>query len=255
MDRIAVINVSTVLSDAAILPMVAAVQKQIDEHFYPAWGTPAQLQFIPTGQRPPAGYWQAAILDNADQAGALGYHDITIEGLPLAKIFAATDLKYGYLVPVTLSHEILEMLADPDVNLLVADVRRVRRFWAYEVCDAVEADRLGYDIVVPNSASPTGSSTVRVSDFVTPAYFETFRRTGPFDYLNHLNGPVPALTPGGYMAYVQDGVWHQVFAKKSQSMTMQARDCYQARPTQGGRRYRRALRRKDWIHSTVDIES
>jgi len=50
-------------------------------------------------------------------------------------------------------------------------------------------------------------------------------------------------------------VWHQVFAKKSQSMTMQARDCYQARPTQGGRRYRRALRRKDWIHSTVDIES
>ena len=44
---------------------------------------------------------------------------------------------------VTFSHrELLEMLADPNINLCAFD-EDARRLYAYEVCDAVEADALG----------------------------------------------------------------------------------------------------------------
>jgi len=201
-DQIAVINASTVLSDQELATMVEAVQAQIDQHFGSAWGIPAALQFIPRGVRPPADMWWMAVLDDADQAGALGYHDITSAGLPLGKVFARTDQRYGYLVSVTLSHESSRCSPTPDVNLLVQDGRRVRRFWAYEICDAVETDGLGYAI-----------NGIQVSDFVLPEYFETFRTGVQTDYRGHLRAPVPALTAGGYMAYVENGTWHQVFAE------------------------------------------
>ena len=58
----------------------------------------------------------------------------------------------------------LEILADPDITLLV---QKGSRGDAYEVCDAVEDDSLGYDI-----------NGVRVSDFVHPQCFETDRGAG-----------------------------------------------------------------------------
>ena len=54
--------------------------------------------------------------DNPDQAGALGYHEITSQGTPLGKVFAKLDLQSGASWTVTLSHELLEMLADPWIN-------------------------------------------------------------------------------------------------------------------------------------------
>jgi hypothetical protein len=245
MNRIAVINASTVLTDAQIKPMVAAVEIQIDRDFYPMWGKPGNLKFVPKGTAPPKGYWQMAILDDADQAGALGYHDETIEGLPIGKVFAKTTLQYGEKVSVTLSHEILEMLADPDVNLLMQDAVRARRFWAYEDCDAVEGD--DYPITV------LSGSVVPVSNFVLPAYFETFRTSGPFDFLKKLTKPVPAMTPGGYMAYVDGTGWHQVFAAKARAAKTGAAAQFRARPREGGRRHRRMLGRENWIRSTVKV--
>jgi len=39
-------------------------------------------------------------LDNADQPGALAYHDLTPDGLPLAKVFVKTTVDNGDLVSV-----------------------------------------------------------------------------------------------------------------------------------------------------------
>ena len=63
---------------------------------------------------------------------------------------------------VTLSHEALELVGDPEVNLLVqgpnpADATRTVFHW-YEMCDAVQAET--YDI-----------DGVEVSNFVLPLYF------------------------------------------------------------------------------------
>lgn len=248
MDQISVINATTILPDADVKAMMDAVEIQVRQHFYPVWGTSANLTFVPKGSRAAKGTWQVGVFDNADQAGALGYHDITIDGQPLGKVFAKTTLQYGGRVSVTLSHEILEMLGDPDANLLVQDGKDYNKFWAYEDCDAVEADELGYDI-----------NGIRVSDFVTPDYFETFRKTGKFDYLNHLIAPVPSLTPGGYMAYVKNGRWSQIFARMvvtaettDEMVSKYTETRFRNRPHDGSRRTRRMMDRQEWIPSTVE---
>lgn len=249
MIQIAVINVSTVVSDPELKKMVDAIQVQIDRDWTPAWGIPAKLNLLPHGQHPPANMWWLGIFDNADQAGALGYHDLTSAGLPIGKVFAKTTLDAHDLVSVTLSHEVLEMLGDPDINLIV---QKGARGYSYEVCDAVEDDSLGYDI-----------NGVRVSDFVYPQYFETFWKKGgtKFDHLGHLTNPVPALTHGGYMSYLDfaTGQWKQITARLDDTnATLRNADpalnraLYKERPNVGARRYRRALPPATWLVSTIE---
>ena len=167
---------------------------------------------------------------------------------PLLLAKEVSTLDAGDLVSVTFSHEVLEMLADPDINLMI---QKGPRGYAYEVCDAVEDDSLGYDI-----------NGVRVSDFVYPQYFETFWKKGAttFDHRGHLNGPVPTLTHGGYMGYLDfaTGRWKQITARLDESNAglrnndpALTRALYKERPQVGARRYRRALPSETWLVSTA----
>jgi hypothetical protein len=187
---ISVINKSTVLKDADVQAYVVDQQTQIDRDFVPIWGCAATLVFVPKGQTPAKGTWQLVMLDTADQAGALGYHDLTPDNLPLAKVFAKDDLKYGYKWTVTASHEVFEMLVDPWINLTAFD--NVSRFYAYEVCDAVEDDSFGYVV-----------GKTLLSDFVTPAWFEpTSTQPGTlYSFRNHVSGPFK-LAKGGYISFL-----------------------------------------------------
>jgi hypothetical protein len=190
--KISIINESTLLTDEEIGAVVPALQTQVSEHFGPAWGVDAQLTFVARGQKPEPGSWWLAILDDSDQAGELAYHETTDEGLPCGKLFARTDLDNHLSWSVTISHELLEMLVDPDINLttFVQDTAKTGKLYSYEVCDPVADDQFGYLI-----------DTVRVSDFVLPCYFEPHTSTadGKYDYCGHLSSPVPALLSGGYL--------------------------------------------------------
>src|ERR1700733_11672866 len=55
--QISVINESTVLADTDVLPVVAALQKQVTNDFRPMWGTDAELSIVPKGTQPPRGSW------------------------------------------------------------------------------------------------------------------------------------------------------------------------------------------------------
>src|ERR1051325_14894 len=116
---VAILNASTVLTDAQLAPVVAALAKQVLNDFGPVWGIAANVTFVPKGSQAPAGAWQLVVLDDSDQAGALGYHDLTKDGLPMGKVFARTDLNNHLSWSVTISHELLEMLGDPDISLTV----------------------------------------------------------------------------------------------------------------------------------------
>src|ERR1700682_2686327 len=91
--QMSVINQSTVVTDDQVIPVVGALQKQVTNDFRPIWGIDAELQFVPSGAQPPPGTWWLSILDDSDQANALGYHDLTTDGLPIGKVFAGTDLR------------------------------------------------------------------------------------------------------------------------------------------------------------------
>jgi hypothetical protein len=225
--KIAIINDSTVLSDAEVHKAVAPLQKQIDRDAGPVWGISAQLRFVPKGGQPAADEWWLAVLDNSDQAGALGYHDLTDKALPLSKVFAGSDIQYGQSWTVTCSHELLEMLVDPSINLTVFDEGPIgARLYAYEVCDACEADQYAYDI-----------DGTLVSDFVYPAWFESFRAKGStkFDHRNQINEPFQLL-PGGYIGVndIASGIgWAQITADQIFNV--------RSAPPPGSRRQRRDL--------------
>jgi hypothetical protein len=133
---IAIINKSKALTDAEVKAVIPAMQVQIDRDFAPIWELDATLTFLSASDTVPANVWTMYLLDNSDQSGALGYHDITDNGLPTAKVFAGDDKQYNLSWTVTLSHELLEMLLDPYINttVFVQQTDTTGVLFAYEVC-------------------------------------------------------------------------------------------------------------------------
>jgi hypothetical protein len=203
MVQIAVVNQSSLVSDDEIAAIVPALQRQVSEHFSPLWGIDAGISTVQQN----AADWLCFILDDADQANALGYHDITAAGQPIIKIFARDSAAAGVPLSSVISHEILEELADPwiDGMVLADNGAGAGRLYATEVCDPVEADLYEID-------------GVQVSNFVSPLYFmQRPQADNPrFDWLGKLAAPF-SMTPGGYLIY-QDagglGGWQQQFADK-----------------------------------------
>jgi len=237
--NVSVMNASTVLKDNEVQAALPALQSQVHKDFYPAWGVDADLTFVPKNSKPAAGSWWLTVLDNSDQAGALGYHDVTNEGMPLGKVFAGTDKQFGYIWTVTASHELLEMLGDPDISraVFVQSGDTAGTIYALEVCDACEADEFGYKI-----------DNVLVSDFVFPAWFESFRAKGstPFDFGERIKQPFDLLA-GGYIGAfdVTKGTgWHQITAQGAPFR-------YSMRAPVGSRRERRRTPRHHWLRSAV----
>ena len=157
---IAIINASTCLSDAQVEAVLPALQKQVSDDFKAYWEQDCTLSFVPKGQPLIAGWWQIIITDNPDQAGALGYHELTSAGAPLGKVFDKLDLDNGSSWTVTLSHELLEMLADPWINWCA--MGSDSKIYALEVCDAVEADDLGGGIAFGQQIDDLDSAAFHV---------------------------------------------------------------------------------------------
>lgn len=236
--NIAVINASTKITDLEANNVVQALQIQLDRDFVKVWGVTAKLHFVPHGAKPQPGHWWLSLLDNSDQAGALGYHDLTPEGLPIGKSFVGSDIQYGLAWSVTTSHELLEMLIDPYVNLTVFAQTgdTAGTLYSYEVADACEDDKFAYDI-----------NGVKVSDFVTPAWFESWRVTNStkFDFMGHITAPFQLL-PGGYIGKFDvssGGGWSQETAETVPTL--------KSRAPVGCRRERRTVAQDKWMISTA----
>jgi hypothetical protein len=215
--HIAIVNQSTVLTDAQVRAVIPALQTQVTRDFYPVWGVNAVLGFYSRTATVPANAWIVYVRDDADVAGALGYHDDLITGLPVTYVFARTAMTYGYSWTVTMSHEILEMLADPWIIMTMFQqyTDTTGRLWAYEVCDACEADQYGYKI-----------GNVLVSDFIFPAWFhaEYTSLTHRFDFMRYITAPLTIL-PGGYALYFDVGSstshgWNSIEADRVNSRPM-----------------------------------
>jgi len=206
--RIAVFNKATTPLGVDLDKLIAALQVYVDQHIVPVWGTPAKLVkssgFLP-------GHWAIVFLDDADQPGALAYHDLTPDGLPVSKVFVRTTLKNGDLVSVSTSHELVEMLVDPAINLMTTgpDAKAV---YAYESADPVEA------LSFPVNGIP-------MSDFVYPSYFEDFHKPGSvaFDHLKKVKKPFEVLA-GGYQIVFKSGRWTQVHGSAEKKKQFKAED-------------------------------
>lgn len=225
---IACINKATVSLGVDFNKLVPALQKFVDQSFAPIWGTHATLVKATTFQ---PGAWAIVFLDSADVQGALGYHDLTPDGLPLSKVFVKTTLADHQKVSVTACHELAEMLVDPAINLWAEDSRGT--MYAYEMADAVEEAEFAID-------------GIAMSDFVYPAYFEAFRkaRSTQFDYLRKVSRPFQILG-GGYSIISKGGKVSQIFGSKAKRKRFRQEDRrghrsqYRRHPGEALRRSRR----------------
>jgi hypothetical protein len=185
-----------------------AVDIQMRRDFAPAWGFEAwpvsgykTVQGIRTDLYHPIWYNDNIGLD------ALGYHDDQLSGVDF--IFGRVLTPPDPFDATTASHEAVEMRADPKIDRWapMADGRDV----AQETGDPVESD----DYIIPVTIGGR-TRMIAVSNFVLPSYFQ-LGSSGPWDFLGRLNGPAPAMTPGGYLI-VRDpktGEISYVFADRS----------------------------------------
>lgn len=200
-----VVNNATVSLGVDFTKLVEALQIYCDRFFTPAWGFSCKLI---QASSVPVGKWGLTFLDeDPNVAGALGYHSLE-NGVPVGRVLVKTIQKYGEQVSVTASHEIIEILGDPGVNLLAFSNSGV--IYAIENADATQ------DTDFPVNGIP-------MSNFVTPAWFDGFRGPGQkFDHLNLINRPFELL-PGGYANVLVNGSWGQIFGSREAEAKFRSR--------------------------------
>jgi hypothetical protein len=184
---IIVTRTSALITDADVVPVIAAINHQIVWDFAPKWQVSGTL-YLNSG---PTGAARCSLQDTIDDPDALGYH-VDENGLVEMIIDVEACQSSGDDWRTCLGHEALETLVDSLCNLmgLGAYTSFIR-----EVCDAVEEDFY------------PGLGGVPVTNFVLPSYFGIGPVGPPWDMMGQLSGPAPALRPGGYIDELTGGAW------------------------------------------------
>jgi hypothetical protein len=182
--HVALVSQTTEVSLAEISKVAAAIQKQISRDFSPIWRVDATVNAFDKLEDVPLGYWHL-ILEDEIPSGLAGLHKREDNGQPFALV--ALSLNW----PVFMSHEVLEMLVDPDGTRTVAgDSQKPgqgRVEFLVEVCDPSQSSSLAYSV-----------NGIMVSDFYTPQYFEPVVSTGVrYSYSGKIKQPREVLD-GGY---------------------------------------------------------
>jgi hypothetical protein len=242
--QVAVVNQTTGLADEDFARGVEVLQSQVSADFAPVWRIDASLRPVERSrlrEKYPQD-WGLILVDGAPHARSLGYHDLTSTGLPLAIVFVNAARERGEDWTHPASHELLEMLADPDINLAacVNPEAGTTQIYAREVCDPCAAYEDGYEI-----------DRRKVSDFVTPAWFQSdagmrFAANSmlrqPFDKTERIGAPL-TMTPGGYIG---------VFDPTISAWTVVGNSTGQNEPAQQGARLeRRGRARNHWRTSDM----
>jgi hypothetical protein len=191
--------------DEEIQKTIQAINRQIAEDFEPYWSLGAKLRLEGRSGKKPSktdladmrGDAVLYLWSESDVPDALGYHDSNNRGIPYGFVFTQLSKKLGENWTVTLSHEALELIADPEANLLVqgphpTDPKRAVFHW-YEMSDAVQAEHYKVD-------------GVAVSNFVLPLYFTGGDELGSRnDFLGRIHKGKTlqsfGVNPGGYIGF------------------------------------------------------
>jgi hypothetical protein len=209
-DHIALVSVTGEISMRDLLRAGAAVQKQLTRDFTPIWGLRATLDTFEDLSSVPSDYHPVVVFAYADELvgqleRAIGaqytaqlvdaFERDRLTGLHLNAFtrqpFALVEASDVW--SVTISHEVLEMIADPYGNRLLAAAhprdKRQRVKYLLEVCDPCQA------VWYPVNGVP-------VADFYTPRYFEPVEVPGTrYSFTGEIERPLQILE-GGYLSWI-----------------------------------------------------
>jgi hypothetical protein len=209
-QHVAIISLTRHIRMTTVLQVSAAVQKQVSRDFTPIWGIAATVDPFADLGSVPSDYHHVVIFGEPDElvdrlaptvgeeraialamtfrsGGVTGLHLNGITRQPFALVRASETWA------VTVSHEVLEMLADPYGNHLIAAKHPIdpakRVDFLLEVCDPCQA------IWYPVNGVP-------VSDFYTPRYFDPVRvESMRYSFTGELTEPLQILEDG-YLSWI-----------------------------------------------------
>jgi len=199
---ISVINHSKgLITDEELERAIRAINRQIAEDFEPYWSFGATLRLEGRSETRPSKETLADMRGDAiiyvwnkPKGNPLSYHDKNNRGIPYGFVFKELSDELDEEWSVTLSHEALELIADPESNLFVRGPHPTKRnrtvFHWYEMCDAVQGE----------------TDNIDVSNFVLPLYFtSSAEKGGRNDFLSRAyHGKTLksfGVNPGGYLGF------------------------------------------------------
>ena len=158
------------LPDRDVHDVIRAINRQIAEDFEPYWDLGGTLRLAGSSKGP----LQADGIIRLYEHGRAYHWGPT--GIPEAHVFTTQTEQARLAIPwfpwtVALSHEALELIADPQLNTLVQGPHPERKrmvFHYREVCDPVQADNYQVD-------------GVTLSNFVLPHYFNSHGESGGYN--------------------------------------------------------------------------
>ncbi len=187
---ITVVPMSPLFPLQQVLWAVSALNKQIVRDFGPIWEVAASVDVALTPETVTPGKWKIALVENIKQGGLSAFHGWVGEE-PYALV------EYSPTWTISLSHECLEMLADPFMRRTVPGqslaTNQGRVNYLLEVCDPSQSDAYAYPV-----------DGVKMSDFYTPNYFDPVYAPGV--RYSFVDGSIPRprnVPPGGYLS------WHE----------------------------------------------
>lgn len=192
--HIGLVSLTKEVSLAQLAPVSAAVQKQISRDFGPVWNVEATVDAFDKLEDVPVGYWHVLLQDELPN-GAAGLHKRDDNKQPFALVALTNNW------PVFLSHEALEMLADPQGTLTRAGNSikpgQGRVEYLLEVCDPCQSSKFAYSV-----------NSILVSDFYTPQYFDPVKSSGVrYSFSGALTAPRQVLD-GGYLSWFDPQTSH-----------------------------------------------
>jgi hypothetical protein len=205
-SHIAVVNAATKIHDREVAFWVEAVAKQVLE-VAAVWNLPPPgVALYSSDVTIPSALGSIIVVaDNDGDPETAGYHT------PMGGI---VDISQSQVPSRTLSHEVLEMLANLMLDRWLPGP--TGRRYAVELCDPVQ--RESYTVPVHLWGV---QSEVPVSNWVTPAWFDA-HGAPPFDRLDRLDAPF-ALAPGGYAIARDTATSEVVFLAHPQGAAFGAR--------------------------------
>jgi hypothetical protein len=209
-DHIALVSLTRDVPERDLLQAGAAVQKQLTRDFTPIWGLPATLDTFTDLGSVPSDYHPVVVFGDPDDL--VGQLDVAVgaeiasqliddferdrmAGLHLNAFtrqpFALVQASDAW--SITISHEVLEMIADPYGNRLIAAAHPLdpteRVKYLLEVCDPCQ------NVWYPVNGVP-------VSDFYTPRYFDPVGLDGGrYSFTGQITRPLEILDDG-YLSWI-----------------------------------------------------
>jgi hypothetical protein len=173
--RVGIVPESQRLNNSELKALTVALTRQLSA-FGQAWEVNAKVFVLAPVERAIDDVWPLFVVDSE---GSSAHSFGSMAKRPFAEV------QYGPEWTVDVSHELLEMLADPYITAVSR--RTIRHpspvagqgevdFWI-EPCDPV--DKMSYKI-----------DGVSVSNFCTPRYYDLNANSGPFDQMGAVGAPL-----------------------------------------------------------------